>query len=105
MDERIVDRLARRHLISLRTGCFCNPGVGEAAFRVTGKDAPDLSVEGGGVTVDEYIDAIGLESGGAIRVSLGLVSNAPDVGRFLEFAERFRDVVPTGAALPPREGC
>jgi molybdenum cofactor sulfurtransferase len=28
VDERYVDRVARQHNISLRTGCFCNPGAG-----------------------------------------------------------------------------
>jgi len=32
VDERYVDRIASRHNISLRTGCFCNPGAGEVAF-------------------------------------------------------------------------
>ena len=31
VDERLVDRVAAEHDISLRTGCFCNPGAGEAA--------------------------------------------------------------------------
>ena len=34
VDERYVDRVARRHSISLRTGCFCNPGAGEVAFTI-----------------------------------------------------------------------
>jgi molybdenum cofactor sulfurtransferase len=33
IDERYVDRVARAHNISLRTGCFCNPGAGEVALR------------------------------------------------------------------------
>ena len=35
VDERYVDRVARRHNISLRTGCFCNPGAGEVAFTIS----------------------------------------------------------------------
>jgi molybdenum cofactor sulfurtransferase len=35
VDERYVDRLARQHNISLRTGCFCNPGAGEVAFTIS----------------------------------------------------------------------
>jgi molybdenum cofactor sulfurtransferase len=34
VDERYVDRVARRHSVSLRTGCFCNPGAGEVAFTI-----------------------------------------------------------------------
>ena len=35
VDERYVDRVAGRHNISLRTGCFCNPGAGEIAFTIS----------------------------------------------------------------------
>ena len=35
VDERYVDRVAARHRISLRTGCFCNPGAGEVAFTIS----------------------------------------------------------------------
>lgn len=53
-----------------------------------------LALAGGGFqrknikTVDDYLDLIGLESGGAVRVSLGLASNFADVEAFLDFAER-----------------
>ena len=39
VDERYVDRVGRRHGISLRTGCFCNPGAGEVAFTHLARDA------------------------------------------------------------------
>ncbi|MDQ3897955.1 MAG: aminotransferase class V-fold PLP-dependent enzyme [Actinomycetota bacterium] len=104
VDERLVDELARRHAISLRTGCFCNPGAGEAAFDMEA-NVGELPAEGRHMSIDQYIDAIGLESGGAIRLSLGLVSNHEDVGRFLEFAQLFRDATPSGGVLPPRQGC
>jgi len=32
IDERVVTRDSALRGISLRTGCFCNPGAGEAAF-------------------------------------------------------------------------
>ena len=38
VDERYVDRVARQHNISLRTGCFCNPGAGEVAFTISRRD-------------------------------------------------------------------
>src|SRR5215217_3420262 len=34
VDERLVDLVASAHNISLRTGCFCNPGAGEVAFSI-----------------------------------------------------------------------
>ncbi|KIH92093.1 molybdenum cofactor sulfurase [Sporothrix brasiliensis 5110] len=38
VDERIVAREAAKARISLRTGCFCNPGAGEAALQYTWAD-------------------------------------------------------------------
>ena len=38
VDERFVDLVAAAHNISLRTGCFCNPGAGEVAFSISEGD-------------------------------------------------------------------
>jgi selenocysteine lyase/cysteine desulfurase len=57
-------------------------------------------------TVDDYLDRVGLPSGGAVRVSLGVASTIADVEAFLDFAERtFRDRTADGAGLAPRPRC
>jgi selenocysteine lyase/cysteine desulfurase len=57
-------------------------------------------------TVDAYLTLIGLATGGAIRVSLGLASTYDDVERFCAFAERtYRDPPPDTSALAPRLRC
>ncbi len=95
VDYRRVEELASEQGISLRTGCFCNPGAGEAA---EGIEVADL--QGGVAEVGhqinlprflQYLQDNGGKSAGAIRVSLGLASNAADVQRFLAFAAGFRD--------------
>ena len=110
VDERAVARDASAAGISVRTGCFCNPGAWEQAFGLTGQVVhgtrwrafPPPNVP----TVDDYLELIGLPIGGAVRVSLGLVSNIRDVERFLDFAERtYRDREPGGHGLPPRLRC
>ena len=78
VDERYVDRVAGRHNISLRTGCFCNPGAGEVAFTIS-RETLVGGEFGHGMILDDYMRAIGLASGGAIRASLGLASNFADV--------------------------
>jgi molybdenum cofactor sulfurtransferase len=104
VDERYVDRVAHRHQISLRTGCFCNPGAGEVAFTVSRKTL--LGGEfGDGMTLEDYIRLIGLPSGGAIRASLGLASNFSDLQRFTEFAAEFVDLARLPDDLPPRTAC
>ena len=44
-------------------------------------------------------------SGGAVRASLGLVSNFADVHRFIEFADEFIDLASVPDDLPPRIVC
>ena len=104
VDERYVDRIARAQNISLRTGCFCNPGAGEIAFTIS-RDTLLGGEFGHGMTLDDYVEAIGLPSGGAIRASLGLASNQADIDRFAEFVRGFIDLETVPADLPPRSGC
>lgn len=104
VDERYVDRVARRHNISLRTGCFCNPGAGEVAFTIA-RETLVGGEFGAGATLDDYIDKIGLPSGGAIRASLGIASNLVDIERFEAFAGEFVDLAGVPDDLPARTGC
>ena len=104
VDERYVDRVATRHSISLRTGCFCNPGAGEVAFTIS-RETLVGGEFGDGMTLDDYVRAIGLPSGGAVRASLGLASNAADIERFAAFAAEFVDLAAVPGDLPPRSGC
>ena len=104
VDERYVDRIAAAQNISLRTGCFCNPGAGEVAFTISSETL--LGGEfGEGMVLEDYIDAIGLPSGGAIRASLGVASNFSDVKRFIDFAGTFADLAAVPDDLPPRTAC
>ena len=106
IDERFVDRVAAHHNVSVRTGCFCNPGSGELAFSIH-KDTLIGGEFEAAQTVDDYVSAIGLPSGGAVRASLGLATNFPDVYRFVEFARSFVDVTEADVPgdLPPRIVC
>jgi len=57
------------------------------------------------MTIDDYVEAIGLPSGGAVRASLGLASNFADIHRFSAFASEFVDLTKVPNDLPPRSGC
>ncbi|WP_280401960.1 aminotransferase class V-fold PLP-dependent enzyme [Nocardia carnea] len=105
LDERLIAAESAAAGISLRTGCFCNPGAGEAAFGIS---LPVLRRLFGTrlATMDEYVTALGLPSGGAIRVSLGAPSNLADIETFLDFAERtYRNRAATQEGLRARERC
>jgi molybdenum cofactor sulfurtransferase len=104
VDERFVDMVAAAHNISLRTGCFCNPGAGEVAFSLS-KETLVQEEFAKGMNLDDYIGVVGLPSGGAVRASLGLATNFADVYRFMSFATEFRDLTDAPAGLPPRLAC
>ncbi|MCT2582033.1 aminotransferase class V-fold PLP-dependent enzyme [Actinophytocola gossypii] len=105
VDERLVAAETAAAGISLRTGCFCNPGVGENAFGL-GRDALLVLRDARPDTLDEYLALVGLPSAGALRVSFGLASTVDDLDRFVAFVERtYRDRVAEGTDLPPRDRC
>jgi len=94
LDYRRIEELATLHRISLRTGCFCNPGAGETAEGLTEEDMLAGAAGGADMTLPRFMQVIqhrGGKSAGAIRVSLGIVSNFADVARFVQFASEFRD--------------
>ena len=105
-----MEELATTERISLRTGCFCNPGAGETAEGLTEDDVLAALESGGDMTMPRFLQVIqhrGGKSAGAIRVSLGLVSNFADVERFLRFAAGFRDqtTLTIGAVTFDIESC
>jgi molybdenum cofactor sulfurtransferase len=93
LDYRRVEELANAQRISLRTGCFCNPGAGEAAEGLTEADMREAATMSD-MTLPHFVQFMqhrGGKSAGAIRVSLGVASNRRDVDRFCRFAADLRD--------------
>jgi selenocysteine lyase/cysteine desulfurase len=105
IDERAVARDTSAAGISIRTGCFCNPGAGQGAFEVTTADwrrAWRVRAR----TYDQYVDLLGMPAGGAHRASVGLASNLDDVERFVAFVEMtYTDRAVGTGGLAPRRGC
>jgi selenocysteine lyase/cysteine desulfurase len=104
IDERAVARDTAAAGISIRTGCFCNPGATEGAFHLT---KADWSRARGGHarTMDHTLALLGLPSL-ALRASVGLASNIEDVEKFLAFVElTYRDRTVDLVGLAPRPGC
>jgi molybdenum cofactor sulfurtransferase len=95
VDYRRIEELAAEKNISLRTGCFCNPGAGETAEDLTAEDMrAGVAQIGAEINLQRFLTAMqerGGKTAGAIRVSLGLVSNFADVQHFMDFAQSFRD--------------
>ncbi len=88
-DFHAVEDEACRQNISLRTGCFCNPGAGEIAFGLTGSDMSECFTYEERKSFEECLIAAKGKTAGAVRISLGLVTNFADVYRFIQFARTF----------------
>lgn len=90
IDHRSVEVLANQHRISLRTGCFCNPGAGELALGISRVEL-DVCFHGPGhedrLSIDDFRSCINGKSSGAVRISIGTVSTFEDVEAFLRFAQ------------------
>jgi selenocysteine lyase/cysteine desulfurase len=92
IDHRIVEQRAMKRMISLRTGCFCNPGAGELALGLSKDEMIRcLHHPTSRMSLDEFWQCIDGKSTGAVRLSLGIASNYEDVRRLLSFIAEFRE--------------
>jgi molybdenum cofactor sulfurtransferase len=90
IDHQVIERGAADRRISIRSGCFCNPGAGEIALGLSaGEISQCFARSHDRMTYDEFRRCIDHKSSGAVRVSLGLASNYADVAAFLDFARTF----------------
>ena len=83
---KYVEHLSSRYNISLRTGCFCNPGVDELNHGI-GKDQLKNYFESRSIgDYDEFISFLG-KPRGAVRLSIGLATTISDIEKFISFAK------------------
>lgn len=89
IDHRWIEERASQSNISIRTGCFCNPGAGELALEISSSELtscfarPDHEQR---LTYDEFRLCINNKASGAVRASVGLMSNFEDVEAFINFS-------------------
>jgi molybdenum cofactor sulfurtransferase len=92
VDHRVVEGRANAARISLRTGCFCNPGAGELALGLSKDELEGCLLHGSRrMTIDHFRQCITGKGSGAVRISLGLASNLVDVEVLLAFVREFLD--------------
>ncbi len=88
----ILEKEANARNISIRMGFFCNPGAGEVALDISTDELascfsrPKFEHRLSDLDFQNCIDP---KATGAVRVSVGLVSNFADVEAFLDFSKRF----------------
>jgi selenocysteine lyase/cysteine desulfurase len=89
IDHRFIEAEANKVNISLRTGCFCNPGAGEIALGISSMELAACFAQPAHeqrLSLDDFRVCIDGKSTGAVRISVGMVTNFSDVQAFLSFA-------------------
>lgn len=89
IDCHLIEEQANHAGISLRSGCFCNPGAAEIAFGYMKEEIAPYFHHDQRVTVDEFAQAMHGKPAGAVRISLGIASNFADVYQVVQFARQF----------------
>jgi selenocysteine lyase/cysteine desulfurase len=90
IDHRSIEEAANKVNISLRTGCFCNPGAGEIALGISRMELAACFAQPTHeqrLSLDDFRLCIDGKSSGAVRISVGMVTNFADVQAFLKFCE------------------
>lgn len=117
VDERIVAKESAEANMSLRTGCFCNPGAGERAFDIKKQDMRPLlpsrrfwrrhnRAKDQEFDFEGFIRKLNLPSGGAVRVSFGVASLPRDVEYCVKFIQHmYTDRMIERLPLAARQGC
>lgn len=92
-DYKLVESLANSVNISVRTGCFCNPGAGELALNIQQDDLKSYFAEQDLKTFEQFAMAVvadsKAEAAGAVRVSVGLVTSFQDVYTCVQLLKTF----------------
>ena len=85
-----VEELANARGISVRSGCFCNPGLDETNNCLSTQEISNYFT---GRSSGDYYDMIKTlqKMRGATRVSVGIATTKADLDTFIGFSQSFRD--------------
>ena len=89
--SRVVER-ARNEGVSLRGGCFCNPGASEAAFHFPANASRACldRARHDGFTIEKFSQCLGPSIPvGAVRASMGIPTNDRDIDRAIAIISSF----------------
>jgi selenocysteine lyase/cysteine desulfurase len=97
LDDHRIEELANHENISLRTGCFCNPGAGETTHGLSEQQMRTFFEQKAGqekrlisfMELRQIMQERYCKSVSAVRISVGIASNFDDVYRFMHFISGF----------------
>jgi selenocysteine lyase/cysteine desulfurase len=87
-----VEARAREEGVSVRSGCFCNPGASEYAFGFRAEETSKCLTRAAatGFTIEGFAECLGPDVPvGAVRISIGLPTNFADVHRALAITQSY----------------
>ncbi|MGR3809674.1 aminotransferase class V-fold PLP-dependent enzyme [Jiulongibacter sp. NS-SX5] len=85
-----IEQLAAQRHISLRTGCFCNPGADESFHQIGQNDVTELIQA---IDCEDQNKITLLKSKrGAVRISVGMITNNQDLESLTNFLISFSDM-------------
>jgi molybdenum cofactor sulfurtransferase len=80
-----IEQLANAHNISLRTGCFCNPGIDEINHKLSAIQLENYFTGRKQGDYEGLIQFLG-KSRGAVRISIGLPTTLADIQKLISFS-------------------
>lgn len=83
-----VENITNQHNISIRSGCFCNPGIDEINHHLQGKTISEYFDTRDGGNYQDMVSYLH-KMRGAIRVSFGVATNFQDINVFLKLLTNF----------------
>ena len=82
-----VEASAAERRISVRTGCFCNPGASETARGLTVLEMDRVFALGTKPSIEDRRSVLPGRALGAVRASVGIATTARDISRFVAFLQ------------------
>lgn len=86
---QFVEDQANQLAISIRSGCFCNPGIDETLQNISPDELDSYFTSRKTGDYQDIVNQLG-RSRGAIRVSVGVATRKKDLDYFLEFVRFFK---------------
>lgn len=85
-----IEELTNKENISLRSGCFCNPGIDEINNCLTNEELANYFESRESGNYWEMINHLN-KMRGATRISVGIATNKKDLDSFLNFVRNLQD--------------
>lgn len=87
-----IEERANEHMISVRSGCFCNPGIDEINNCLTLDELSNYFSSRDNGDYKDMIRALN-KMRGATRVSVGIATIKEDLDKFIEFVKSLRNQI------------